>query len=852
MPFKVDFRADGTPVRWTADPPADGRDGTPVGRTADPSTGEADATGDAGAAPPGATATADPDYRPALYAAARDDRTRYLDWLADALDPDPKVAGVEWTRRRPDLRADDPSPMLCVRAERTSEVRQVAREIRDRAHDAHPPGVLSLYDVDLDPQFRYCLDTGRDPTPARPLRTCSLSLPDRAVAGGDLGSLTVDGEPAGDTERAARRRVERLLDEDDPDVLVVSSGELVPLLAEAGIDLGRRSETGTDLGRRADASAGRGDANVGGSDASAGRGDANAGGGDASAGRGDAPGGDADGPGYRKLAGESTYVSYGRVGYSPARYDVPGRVVVDRSNSFLLEESGMAGLEYFVERAGKPLQEVAHDSIGGVLTAVEVREARSRNVPAPWQKRQTEGWKSVDELHAADRGGFTFQPEVGVHEDVHELDFASLYPNVIREYGVSPDTVRCDCHDRDDVPELGYSVCDRGGFLGDVLGPLLDDRAAWKERLRAADERGTTGDQSATDPGLDPRERARLEAKVEAVKWVLVSCFGYQGYRHAKFGRIEVHEAINAYAREIMLTAKEAFERAGWRVVHGIVDSLWVTPDPERDPSSGAGGGPRPVREVAREVSDEVGIALEHEGQFDWVAFPPRKRASGAALMRYYGRWADESTGTDEVTDAEAVDEATDADEGAGDADRYKFRGIEARQRSTPSFVADAQRDLVAAFDRERDPAAVCDRLAAHLATLRRGAVDPGDLVVRKRVSKRAGEYDRATRTKAALERAAALGLERHPGQTVEYVVVDDDLSGPERVRLAFEVREGGDPARRRGRDADGTVGYDAEFYADLLVRACESVVAPLGWDEGRVRRYLRGDRDATLFSFGP
>ncbi|MFB6142141.1 MAG: type B DNA-directed DNA polymerase [Halorientalis sp.] len=701
MAFKVDVRPGEAPVRWETD-------------------------GD------GVVATRDEGYRPAIYAAAREDRPRYLEWLAGELAPDPKVAAVEECRLFRDLGARERSPFLRISLERLEEVRQVAREVRQRERADHAPGVVSLYDVDLDPQFRYCLDTGHDPVPGRELRRLSLSIPRAALAAGDLTELTVAGEAAGDSVAAVRRRVERALAERDPDVLVLSSADLVPLLADAGVDLGRR-------------------------------------------------------PGHRKLAGESTYVSYGRVGHSPARYDVPGRVLVDRSNSFLLGHSSMAGLDYFVREAGKPLQEVAHDSIGGVLTALEIRAARERDVPAPWQKRQTERWKTLEELHAADRGGFSFQPEPGVHEDVHELDFASLYPEIIRTRNVSPETVCCDCHDRADVPELGYSVCDREGFLGEVLSDLLDDRQGWKAALE----------------GAPPDERAALEAKIEAVKWVLVSCFGYQGYRHAKFGRIETHEAINAFARDIMLTAKDIVEDAGWRIVHGIVDSLWVTADPGRTQT--------PIREVAAAVSDAVGIELEYEGRFDWIAFCPRKRASGSALMRYFGRWAD------------------------GGEDPYKFRGIETRQHSTSEFVATAQRDLVAAFDDERAPEPVCDRLARHLATLRRGAVPASDLVVEQRVSQRADEYQSASRARAALERAASLGVERHPGQTVRYVVVDDDRSGPGRVRLAFE-------------DADD---YDADFYADRLVRACESVVGPLGWDEGRIRRFLAGTRDARLSSFG-
>jgi len=782
MAFTVDVLEDGTPRYWTLDP-----DG-------------------------GASAHTAPDYQPAIYAAARGDQAGPLDWLADALADDPKVAGVDDVQRYRSLRADEPSPMARIRLHRLGEVRQLARELRRREHEAYAPGTIELYDVDLDPAFRFVLDRGLDPTPDREVETLALALPDPAVADSDVGPLAIDGEPAVEQSdpapEAVADAVDDVLDARDPDVLLLSTAEIVPLLADAGVDLGRA-------------------------------------------------------PGYRKLAGESTYVSYGQVGHSPARYDVPGRALIDRSSSFLLGHSSLAGVLYFVERAQKPLQAVAKDSIGGVLTAIEVREARQwipgegsvadddgaadggasgagaaaagddpayPGVPAPWQKRQTEDWKSLDTLHDADRGGFTFQPEAGasasgasggsarakrrdgVHEDVHQLDFASLYPNIIREYGVSPDTVCCDCHDRADVPELGYSVCvpdeaagdrpegDDGppedhAFLARVLGPLLDDRADRKAELREA------------DPGDDTAE---TEAVVEAIKWVLVSCFGYQGYRHAKFGRIETHEAINAHARQLMLDAKDRLEAAGWRVVHGIVDSLWVTPAPDREQQA--------VREVAGEISEAAGIDLEYEGRFEWIAFCPRKRASGAALMRYFGRWADAKLGED-----------------PDPADKYKLRGIEARQRSTTAFVADAQRDLLATFDRERAPEPVCDHLERHLRTLRGGEIDPDDLAITQRVSKPAAGYQQATRAKAALERATEVGVPRSPGQDVEYVVVDDELAGPRRVRLAFE-----------------DVGeYDADFYADRLVRACESLLAPLGWSEGRIRGYLTSDRDAALSAFG-
>lgn len=76
-------------------------------------------------------------------------------------------------------------------------------------------------------------------------------------------------------------------------------------------------------------------------------------------------------------------------------------------------------------------------------------------------------------FHDADRGGFIFAPEVGVHEDVHELNFSRLYPNVICTRNVLPDVIRCEWHrDRDDVLGLGYSVCDERDYLIDVLQRL--------------------------------------------------------------------------------------------------------------------------------------------------------------------------------------------------------------------------------------------------------------------------------------------------------------------------------------------------------------------------------------------
>jgi len=143
----------------------------------------------------------------------------------------------------------------------------------------------------------------------------------------------------------------------------------------------------------------------------------------------------------------------------------------------LLRETNLEGVLDLVSRSKKPVQELAWASIGNVLTAIQICEAHDRGVLVPWNSWRHEFYKPMGTLHDADRGGFIFAPEVGLHENVHELDFSSLYPNIICTRNVSPDVIRCDCHsDRDDVPGLGYSICDDRGYLVDVLQPIIDAR----------------------------------------------------------------------------------------------------------------------------------------------------------------------------------------------------------------------------------------------------------------------------------------------------------------------------------------------------------------------------------------
>lgn len=57
---------------------------------------------------------------------------------------------------------------------------------------------------------------------------------------------------------------------------------------------------------------------------------------------------------------------------------------------------------------------------------------------------------------------------------------------------------------------------------------------------------------------------------------MLVTSFGYLGYRNAKFGKLESHEAVTAFGREKLIIAKEVSEEYNYNVVHGITDSIFI------------------------------------------------------------------------------------------------------------------------------------------------------------------------------------------------------------------------------------------------------------------------------------
>src|SRR5208337_4816314 len=284
---------------------------------------------------------------------------------------------------------------------------------------------------------------------------------------------------------------------------------------------------------------------------------------------------------------------------------------IDISTSFAYSEAGFEGLFELSRVCRMPLQTSSRASIGKALSSLQFHHASRIDLLVPWKPTLVEHFKDRNELLMADRGGFIFEPKMGVHEGVGELDFHALYPNIMFRKNISAETVRCPCcpDSKSRVPELDWNVCERRkGIVPHAVEIIIEKRLRYKELKK--DSKGTDYD--------------RYNARQAALKWLGVTTFGYLGFNNAKFGRIDAHIAVCAWDRKVLLDAARVAEKRGFDVIHGIVDSLWVKK--ER-------AGREGYLELKSEIESETGFAMSFEGIYKWVAFLPSKADSKIPVL---------------------------------------------------------------------------------------------------------------------------------------------------------------------------------------------------------------------------
>lgn len=403
---------------------------------------------------------------------------------------------------------------------------------------------------------------------------------------------------------------------------------------------------------------------------------------------------------------ERSLFAYGQVLYRGAQALLFGRWHIDRCNALLFGEIGLAGALELARVSGLGVQEAVRKSPGAGITALQMQTALREGVLVPAVKQQAETTRTLTSLIRYDKGGMVYQPLVGVHHDVAELDFASMYPAIMVRYNISPETLN-----QSDAPP---------GLIPRTLQPLLVKRLALKQCLRALDRRDSrVGD---------------LKGRQTALKWLLVVCFGYLGYKNARFGRVESHEAVTAISRELLLQAKESAEEMGFTVLHMYVDSLFVKREGvhrEEDFLS-----------LVEEIQAKTGIGVTLEGVYRWLVFLPARRDQRIPVAnRYFGVFQDGS---------------------------LKYRGIALRRHDTCLYVAETQLEILHCLARADDPCEQRETAWAlagkRIQRLQRGEVPADALQMAVKLSRDPQAFRRPSAAAQAARQFQAQGVTVRPG----------------------------------------------------------------------------------------
>jgi DNA polymerase-2 len=464
-----------------------------------------------------------------------------------------------------------------------------------------------------------------------------------------------------------------------------------------------------------------------------------------------------------------SYFTYGQIVYNAPDYPFFGRLHIDRENSFFYSVTGFEGVIEAARLSKIPIQRLARRGSGTAISSMQLDRALQDRILVPWRKGEPEKFKTAWDLLVADKGGLTFQPVMGMHDNVAEIDYSSMYPTIMVRHNISAETILCDCCPRPKVPEAGYNICEkREGLIPRTLRPILERRRYFRAKKKTA-----TG-----------FEKEIYSRKQTALKWLLVVCFGYLGYRNARFGRIEAHEAVTAYGREKLLQAKEMSEARGYKVLHALTDAVWITKP----------GMTRPeVLDLCAEIGKAADAPIELEGIYKWIVFLPSKvRKNVPVATRYFGAFED---------------------------GELKARGLAFRRDDTPPLIKEAQKEMLHLLStcgnsreyREKS-GEVREILTSYLTRLETGDLKNEDLLVAKSVRQKVNEYKVDNLTALALKQLDEAGIEIHPGEKVHYLIKDSASKNKEERVRAYPFLSANDD-------------YDGEKYEELLQKAAEEVL---------------------------
>lgn len=358
---------------------------------------------------------------------------------------------------------------------------------------------------------------------------------------------------------------------------------------------------------------------------------------------------------------------------------------------------------------GMPLDQVMRAGVGFRVENMLMREAHAAGELVP---------SRLERPKRSYVGGYVLEPKPGVYEDVAVLDFASMYPNIMIKYNVSPDTYVPPSEEvpEDEVyvaPEVGHRFRRHpSGFYKKILEKLIGVRREIRERMKMV------------EPGS--LDYVLLDERQKAVKTMTNAVYGYCGWLGARWYLQPVAEATAAWGRETIKKAIEIARKHGLSVLYADTDSVFIFNIPEK------------VEAFTSEVESTFGLEIKPDKFYTKVFFSGAKK-------RYAGL----------------------LDDGSLD-----IVGFEVVRGDWPEIAREVQEKVIGIVLRSGDVDEAVDYVRDVIASLSSGAIPLEKLVIWETLAKSPREYKVKAPHIVAAMRLVKAGGRLEAGSKVGYVVV--------------------------------------------------------------------------------
>jgi DNA polymerase I len=270
----------------------------------------------------------------------------------------------------------------------------------------------------------------------------------------------------------------------------------------------------------------------------------------------------------------------------------------------------MMDLLVIIARIGRmPIDDIARMGVSQWIRSLLYYEHRRRNCLIPKREelqRRSEGVMSDAVIKDKKyRGGLVVEPKEGIHFDVVVMDFASLYPSIIKVRNLSYETVRCSHEEckKNTIPQTNHWACSKkNGLTSMIIGSLRDLRVNYYKSLSKKET-------------LTDDQRQQYTVVSQALKVILNASYGVMGAEIFPLYFLPVAEATTAIGRYTILETIKKCEEAGIEVLYGDTDSLFI-----KNPTK------EQIQIVIEQAKKDHGVDLEIDKSYRYCVLSNRKK----------------------------------------------------------------------------------------------------------------------------------------------------------------------------------------------------------------------------------